>query len=109
MAEEKQAVENKQVGKSEEPKMKKLVEAADGLSLGISIVVAVLIGVGIGLGLKHLFGYAWLLWLGVFWGVGAAFLNIYIAYRRQKKSLDELAKDPRYALRRYDDSDEDED
>ncbi len=107
MAEEK--VEQKQVGESEEPKMKKLVEAADGLSLGISIVVAVLIGVGIGLGLKNIFGYTWLFWLGVFWGVSAAFLNIYIAYRRQKKSLDELAKDPRYAHRRYDDSDEDED
>ncbi len=101
--------EQKQTESSNEPKMKKLVEAADGLSLGISIVVAVLIGVGVGLGLKHLFGYTWLLWLGVFWGVGAAFLNVYIVYKRQKKSLDELAKDPRYSYKRYDDSDEDED
>jgi len=101
--------EQKQTESSNEPKMKKLVEAADGLSLGISIVVAVLLGVGLGLGLKHLFGYTWLLWLGVFWGVGAAILNVYIAYKRQKKSLDELAKDPRYSHRRYDNSDEDED
>lgn len=31
----------------EEPKFKKIVNAADELSLGISIVVAVLIGVGV--------------------------------------------------------------
>ena len=35
----------------EEPKFKKLVNAADGLSLGISMVVAVLMDVGIGIGL----------------------------------------------------------
>jgi len=101
--------EKQEVKAHTDPKMKKVVDAADGLSLGISIVVAVLIGVGIGLGLKHLFGYTWLLWLGVFWGVGAAILNVYIAYKKQKRSLDELAKDPRYAYRRYDDSDDDED
>lgn len=93
----------------EEPKMKKIVDAADGLSLGISIVVAVLIGVGLGLGMKSLFGYTWLLWLGVFWGVSAAILNVYLAYKKQKASLDELAKDPRYAHKRYDSSAEDED
>jgi F0F1-type ATP synthase assembly protein I len=92
-----------------EPKLKKVVEAADGLSLGISIVVAVLLGVGIGLGLKHLFGLSWLLWIGVFWGVAAAILNVYKAYQRQKKSLDELANDPRYANKNYLDPDDDED
>ncbi|RLA71806.1 MAG: hypothetical protein DRG30_08085 [Epsilonproteobacteria bacterium] len=99
----------KQAETKSEPKLKKVVDAADGLSLGISIVVAVLMGVGIGLGLKQLFGYTWLLWLGVFWGVGAAILNVYIVYKKQKKSLDELAKDPRYSYNRHDDSDEDED
>ncbi len=94
---------------SQEPKMKKIVDAADGLSLGISIVVAVLIGVGLGLGMKSLFGYTWLLWLGVFWGISAAILNIYKAYKKQKASLDELAKDPRYSQKRYDTSAEDED
>ncbi len=98
-----------EIKKEEEPKLKKVVEAADGLSLGISIVVAVLIGVGMGLGLKHFFGYTWLLWLGVFWGVGAAVLNVYIAYKRQKKSLDELANDPRYAGKRYQNDPDDED
>ncbi|MBU1667692.1 AtpZ/AtpI family protein [bacterium] len=92
----------------EEPKLKKIVSAADGLSLGISIVVAVLIGVGLGLLLKNLFGYQWLLWLGVFWGIAAAVLNVYKAYEKQKKSLDELANDPRYRHQKYDDSDEDD-
>ncbi len=97
----------------EEPKFKKVVDAADGLSLGISIVVAVLIGVGIGLGLRDLTGAGWTLWIGVFIGVGAAILNVYKAYDKQKKSLDELAKDPRYTYKKeqqekYDAEDEDD-
>jgi len=93
----------------EEPKYKKVVEAADGLSLGISMVVAVLLGIGLGYGMRKLFGYDWLFWLGVFWGVSAAILNVYKAYKRQKKELDELANDPKYARRKYDSSDEDDD
>jgi len=93
----------------EEPRLKKIVSAADGLSLGISIVVAVLLGVGLGLLMKSFFGIPWLLWIGVFWGVAAAILNVYKAYAKQKKSLDELANDPRYRHRQYDDSDDDED
>jgi F0F1-type ATP synthase assembly protein I len=93
----------------QEPKFKKVVVAADGLSLGISMVVAVLLGVGIGYGLRKLFGYDWLFWLGVFWGIAAAILNVYKAYAKQKKELDELANDPKYARRKYDSSgDEDE-
>ena len=92
----------------EEPKLKKIVSAADGLSLGISVVVATLLGVGLGLLMKNLFGIPWLLWLGVFWGVAGAILNVYKAYAKQKKSLDELANDPRYRHRKYDDSDEDD-
>jgi len=93
---------------ADEPKLKKIVGAADDLSLGISIVVAVLIGVGIGLGLKHLIGYDWLFWLGVFWGIAAAFLNVYKAYAKQKRSLDELANDPRYTYRKPTKEDDDE-
>jgi len=93
----------------EEPKLKKIVSAADGLSLGISMVVAVLIGVGLGLFLKNLFSTPWLLWVGVFIGVAAAILNVYKAYEKQKKSLDELADDPRYRHRKYDDSDDEDD
>ena len=96
------------MSKNEEPKFKKIVVAADGLSLGISMVVAVLLGVGLGILLKNLFDTPWLLWVGVFWGVGGAILNVYKAYKKQKKSLDELADDPRYKYQKYDDSDEDE-
>jgi F0F1-type ATP synthase assembly protein I len=93
----------------EQPKLRKVVEAADGLSLGISIVVAILIGVGLGIGMQKLFGYRWLFWLGVFWGVGAAILNVYKVYKKQKRELDELAKDPKYSRRRYDASDDEDD
>ncbi len=92
----------------EKPKYKKVVEAADGLSLGISIVVAVILGVLLGIGMEKLFGYRWLFWLGVFWGVGAAILNVYKAYKKQKEELDELANDPKYSNRRYDASGEDD-
>lgn len=84
---------------NEEPRIKKLVNAADGLSLGISMVVAVLMGVAIGLGLQKLTGATWTLWIGVFIGIGAAVNNVYKAYVKQKKSLDELAKDPRYTYK----------
>jgi len=99
--------------KEEEAKLKKIVDAADGLSLGISMVVAVLIGVGIGIGLQKLTGAWWTLWIGVFIGVGAAILNVYKAYAKQKRSLDELAKDPRYTYKKeqqekYDAEDEDD-
>ncbi|SFZ98580.1 ATP synthase protein I-like membrane protein [hydrothermal vent metagenome] len=100
--------------KNNEPKLKKFVDAADGLSLGISMVVAVLIGVGIGLGLQKMTGAAWTLWIGVFIGVGAAISNVYKAYAKQKRSLDELANDPKYNYRNRnrneneDDEDEDE-
>jgi len=82
-----------------EPKFKKVAEGANDLSLGISIVVAILIGVAIGIGLQKLFGVKWVIWIGVVIGVGAAFRNIQIAYKKQKASLDELAKDPRYSKR----------
>ena len=99
--------------KQEDPKFKKIVDAADGLSLGISMVVAVLIGVALGLGLRKLTGAGWTLWIGVFIGVGAAILNVYKAYAKQKRSLDELAQDPRYTYKKeqqdkYDAEDEDD-
>ncbi len=90
----------------EEPKLKKIVDAADGLSLGISIAVAVLLGVGLGYVMRKYIGYDWLFWLGVFWGIAGAILNVYKAYEKQKKSLDELADDPRYKRRTFDDDDE---
>ena len=80
----------------EKPKYRKIIEGAEALSLGVSIVVAILIGIGLGIWMKNLFGYSWLLWLGIFWGVSAAILNVYKAYIKQKKELDELAKNPKY-------------
>ncbi|TLD87547.1 AtpZ/AtpI family protein [Helicobacter sp. MIT 05-5294] len=81
----------------QEPKYKDAVLAYSNATLGISMVVAVLMGVGIGYGLESLFGVRWLFWLGVVWGVCAAILNVFKAYKRQKCELDELAKDPKYA------------
>lgn len=86
--------------KNEEPKFKKIADAADGLSLGISIVVAVLMGVGIGIGLQKLTATWWTIFIGVFIGIGAAVSNIYKAYAKQKKSLYELAQDPRYTYKK---------
>jgi F0F1-type ATP synthase assembly protein I len=81
-----------------EPKMKKVIEGADSLSLGISIVVAVLLGVALGLWLKSIFDSVLLLWLGVFWGVSAAILNIYRAYKKELIEYEEIAKNPKYNI-----------
>lgn len=96
-----------------EPKFRSLVHAADGLSLGISMVVAVLMGIGIGIGLQKLTGAWWTIFIGVIIGIGAAISNVYKAYIKQKKSLDELANDPKYRYKReqqerFDAEDEDE-
>ena len=91
------------------PKYGKIIEGAEQLSLGISIVVAVLLGVGAGLWMKNTFDKPWLLWLGVFWGIGGAVLNVKKAYDKQKKELDKIKDDPRYQYKpSKDDEDEDE-
>ncbi|MRI83494.1 MAG: hypothetical protein C6I00_03660 [Nitratiruptor sp.] len=77
-------------------KYRKLIEGAEGLSLGISIVAAILIGIGLGYWMGKTFGIDWLFWLGVFWGVAAALLNVYKAYKKQQREFQELAQDPRY-------------
>lgn len=81
------------------PKHKDKLVALDNLSLGISIVVAVGLGTGLGILLKNLTGYSWLLWLGVFWGIAAAGMNIYRAYKRAQAVFKDLEDDPRYAHR----------
>lgn len=79
------------------PKHRDKVEALGNLSLGISIVVAILLGIAVGIGLKSWTGYSWTLWLGVFWGISAAVLNIYKSYKSAKKSFDRLnEEDPKY-------------
>jgi len=90
-----------------QPKYRKIIEGAEGLSLGISIVVAVFLGVGIGYWMKKTFEINWLFWLGVFWGVAAAILNVYKAYKKEQKEFEEIAKNPRYK-NYYDNSDEDD-
>ncbi|DAB33895.1 MAG: hypothetical protein PWQ42_769 [Sulfurospirillum sp.] len=90
--------------KSEEPKFKKVAQGAEQLSLGVSVVVAILLGVGIGILMRDFLGYDWLLWLGIFWGVAAAGLNIYKAYKKQMKELEEYKDDVRY--KKYQKNDE---
>lgn len=106
--EENKKIENN-VEEKEIPKHRDKVEALDNMSLGISIAVAIALGVGIGLLLKSWTGYAWTLWIGVFYGVAAAVLNVQKAYKRAKKDLDKLADDPKYAhLKKYGYKDEDD-
>ncbi|RDU69082.1 hypothetical protein CQA62_04430 [Helicobacter cholecystus] len=83
-------------GVTREPKYGRVVSAVSGLSLGFSIIIAILLGVGIGMWLKRLTGWNWILWLGVFWGIGGACYNLYLAYRKQQKEMDELQNDPKY-------------
>ena len=89
------------------PKIKPIIEAADSLSLGISMVVAVLMGVGIGFLLRSLTGIGWTFWIGVFIGIAAAILNVFKAYEKQRKSYEELAKEPRYAIKKQLDKEND--
>ncbi len=95
------------------PKHRDKIEALDSLSVGISMVAAIVIGVLVGLGLKSLTGYTWTLWLGIFWGIAAAGVNVYRAYKRAQKVYDGMENDPRYAHRakygdkKLDDDDED--
>ena len=81
------------------PKHQDKIVALDSLSLGISIVAAIIIGFGIGYGLKQLTGYTWTLWLGIAWGIAAAIMNVYRAYKRAQKQYEGMENDPRYAHR----------
>lgn len=72
--------------------IRKGIQAADGLSLGISMVVAVLIGIGLGYLMKKFTPFPWLFWVGVFWGIAAAILNVYKAYQTQIKNYEEFTQ-----------------
>jgi len=96
MPEDKNIQDNQEEEQTHKPKHQDKVEALDNLSLGISMVVAIILGVAIGLGLKAWTGYSWMLWLGVFWGISAAVLNVYKAYKRAQKGFKELENDPKY-------------
>jgi len=97
-----------QTEEGHKPRIKPIIEAADSLSLGISMVVAVLMGVGIGWLIKSLSGIPWTFWIGVAVGIAAAILNVYKAYSKQYKEYEELAKEPRYAIKKQLDEDEDD-
>jgi len=90
------------------PRIKPIIEAADSLSLGISMVVAVVMGVGIGMLLKRWTEEPWTFWIGIFIGVSAAILNVYKAYSKQYKVMQDLAKEPRYAIKKQLQDDEDD-
>lgn len=92
--------------KEEKPALSAIVSGANELSVGISIVIAVLLGIGIGILLERLSGQKWTFWLGVVWGIGAAILNLYRAYKRQQKEAQELANNPRYAYKPDSENDE---
>ncbi|MDD2450019.1 MAG: AtpZ/AtpI family protein [Sulfurimonas sp.] len=92
----------------QKPRIKPIIEAADSLSLGISMVVAVAMGVGIGYLLRSLTSIGWLFWVGVAIGIAAAVLNVYKAYAKQYKVFDDLSKEPRYAIKKQLEDDEDD-
>jgi F0F1-type ATP synthase assembly protein I len=96
------------MSETKKPKYGKIIEGAEQLSLGISIVVAVLLGTALGLWMKNTFDKPWLLWVGVFWGIGGAILNVKKAYDKQKKELDKIKDDPKYSYKKDLDDDEDE-
>jgi len=96
------------MSQEEKPKIGKIIEGAEQLSLGISMVVAILMGIGLGILLKNMFGAVWLLWVGVFIGIAAAGLNVYKAYQKQMKDLDTLKEDPKYKHYNKQDDEDDE-
>jgi len=81
------------------PKHQGKLAALDNLSLGISIVAAIAIGAGVGILLKKWTGYDWTLFVGIAWGVAAAGLNVFKAYKRAQKVYEGMEDDPRYAHR----------
>ncbi len=91
------------------PRIKPIIEAADDLSLGISMVVAVLMGVGLGYLIRSITEIGWTFFIGVFVGVAAAILNVYKAYSKQYKVMQDLSKEPRYAVKKKLDDEKDDD
>ncbi len=112
MSDDLKDLEDKYLNKDEKltPKHKDKIVALDNLSLGISIVAAIAIGAGVGILLKKFTGYDWTLFLGIFWGIAAAGLNIQKAYKRAQKQYEGMEDDPRYSHRaKYGDKKQEED
>lgn len=89
-------------------KIREVIEGAEQLSLGISVVVAIMLGIGLGVLLKNWTGIWWMILIGAFFGICAGIYNIFLAYQKQKKSLDELKDDVRYKKYQQKDDEEDE-
>ncbi len=81
---------------AQNPKFRSIIVGASGLSLGISIVVAIMLGIGAGVLMQKIFGVFWVLFLGVFWGIAAAVLNVYKVYKAELRDFETLANDPKY-------------
>ncbi len=81
---------------AQNPKFRSIIVGASGLSLGISIVVAILLGIGAGVLMQKIFDTFWVLFLGVFWGIAAAVLNVYKVYKAELRDFENLANDPKY-------------
>lgn len=90
------APKNSSDSQKSEPRFKKIIVSANGLSLGISIVVAILLGIAIGVGLQKIFGVWWVIFIGAFWGVAAAVLNVYKVYKAELRDFETIANDPKY-------------
>ena len=76
----------------EQPKYHNAAKNYGLLSIGFSVVIAIVLGVIIGIGLRNYFKQEWLLFLGIFWGLAAATLNIYRPYKKFKAELEQEAK-----------------
>ena len=88
-------------------KIKDIVAGAEQLSLGVSIVVAILLGTGLGYFVKKATNFTPALWIGLVFGILAAILNVYKAYKAQVKSLDELKDENRFKSYEKDDDEDD--
>ncbi|MDE6886709.1 MAG: AtpZ/AtpI family protein [Helicobacteraceae bacterium] len=91
---------NKENSSAKEPKFRAVILGAKGLSLGISIIAAILLGIGIGILLQKIFDVFWVLWIGVFWGVAAAVLNVYKAYKSELREFDKISNDAKYSYKK---------
>jgi F0F1-type ATP synthase assembly protein I len=84
----------------EKPRIRRVIEGAEQLTLGVSMIVAIALGTGAGILMRDMTGIGWLFWAGVVWGLAAAALNVHKAYKRHVKSFDELKDDVRYKNRK---------
>jgi len=98
---------NEQKQEEHKPRIKPIIEAADDLSLGISIVVAIGMGIGLGYLIRSMTDIGWTFFIGVFIGISAAILNVYKAYSKQYKVMQKLAEEPRYAMKKKLEEDDD--